>query len=124
MVGEPYAKYLKFLDCNFMFTVLKAFSFKEHICRWIRTFYTSIKSTVIVNRQVSQWFPICRGCRQGDPISPYLCILCVEILGIMIQENNNVKGIFINIIEHKLSQYADDTEFLLAGDRDHLKVLQ
>ena len=48
----------------------------------------------------------------------YLFILCVEILGIMIRENNNIKGVFINNIEHKLSQNADDTEFLLAGDRE------
>ena len=103
---------------KFMFKVLKAFGFKQDICRWIETFYTNIKSTVIVNGQPSKWFPICRGCRQGDPISPYLFILCVEILGIMIRENKHIKGIFVNNVEHKLSQYADDTEFLLAGDRE------
>ena len=65
-----------------MFKVLKAFGFKKDICKWIETFYTNIKSTVIVNGQPSKWFPICRGCRQGDPISPYLLILCVEVLGI------------------------------------------
>ena len=88
------------------------------ISGWIRTFYTNIKSIAIVNGQASQWFPIYRGCRQGDPISPcFFLILCLEILGIMIRENNDIKGIFVNNIEHKLSQYAVDTEFLLAGDR-------
>ena len=105
-----------------MFKVLKAFGFKQDICRWIETFYTNIKSTVIVNGQPSKWFPICRGCRQGDPISPYLFILCVEILGIMIRENKDIKGIFVNNVEHKLSQYADDTEFLLAGDRESFET--
>ena len=105
-----------------MFKVLKAFGFKQDICRWIETFYTNIKSTVIVNGQPSKWFPICRGCRQGDPISPFLFILCVEILGIMIRENKDIKGIFVNNVEHKLSQYADDTEFLLAGDRESFET--
>ena len=110
------------LDWKFMFKVLKAFGFKQDTCRWIETFHTNIKSNVIVNGQPSKCFPICRGCRQGDPISPYLFILCVEILGIMIRENKDIKGIFVNNVEHKLSQYADDTEFLLAGDRESFET--
>ena len=118
LLNIDFEKAFDSVDWKFMFKVLKAFGFKQDICRWIETFYTNIKSTVIVNGQPSKWFPICRGCRQGDPISPYLFILCVEILGIMIRENKRIKGIFVNNVEHKLSQYADDTEFLLAGDRE------
>ena len=72
---------------------------------------------MLVNGQISQWFSVHRGCRQGDPISPYLFILCVEVLAIMIRENKEIKGIIVNNVEHKLSQYADDTEFLLHGDK-------
>ena len=100
-----------------MFKVLKAFGFQEDICKWISVFYKDIKSCVIVNGRVSNWFEINRGCRQGDPVSPYLFILCAEILALMIRENKDIKGIVINNEEHKLSQYADDTELFLSDDR-------
>ena len=101
---------------SFLHKVLKAFCFGPSICRWIETFLCNIKSTVIVNGTVSPWFPIKRGCRQGDPISPYLFILCVEIMAIMIRENDRIKGVTINNIEHKIAQFADDTQMLSEGD--------
>ena len=58
------------------------------------------------------------GCRQGAPISPYLFILYVEILATVIREDKNIKSISIGETEHKISQYADDTEILLEGDRN------
>ena len=95
------------LDGRFMFRVLRAFGFGKDHCRWIDTFYKNIKSTVIVNRQTTQWFTIERGCRQGNPISTY--IFCVEILAIMDREGGDIKGIWINKVEHKISQFSDDT---------------
>ena len=50
--------------------------------------------------------------------SPYLFILCVEILAIMIRQNKHIKGIFIGETEYKISQYADDTEITLEGDKN------
>ena len=105
------------LDWNFLHKVLNAFGFKHDICRWIKSFYTNIKSAVSVNGIVSEWFDVSRGCRQGDPISPYLFIICAEIMGCMIRENNNIKGITVNDNEIKLTQYADDSEIILNGDR-------
>ena len=56
----------------------------------------------------SSLFNIGRGYRQGYPISPYICILCVEILGILIRNCKDIKGIKISNIELKVIQYADD----------------
>ena len=71
--------------------------------------FNRMSPTVKVNGQNTQWFSIECGCRQGDPVSPYLFILSVEILAIMIRENVNIKGVDINGTEHKIAQFADDT---------------
>ena len=65
---------------------------------------------------MSSWFSIKRGCRQGDPICPYLFLQSVEILAIMIRQNQNSNGIAINETEQHISQYADDAEIMLSGD--------
>ena len=85
------------VDCYFMMKVLKAFGFGPDMCQWISTFYNKMKSAIFVNSHTSPWFFIRRGCHQGDPISPYLFLLCVEITGIMIRQNRLIKGITINI---------------------------
>ena len=100
------------VDWNFMKKLLNAFGFGPMIYQWIYTFYNKIKLMVIVNRYTSPWFPTERGCRQGDPISPYLFPLCVEILDNIIRENRLIKGININNEQHKSFQFADDTQMM------------
>ena len=118
LLNIDFEKAFDSLDWGFMRKVLEKFGFGKSMQKWVEIFYKDIKSTVIVNGQASSWFNIERGCRQGNPISPYIFVLCVEILAVMIRENDDIKGITINNVEHKISQYADDTEFTLAGDRN------
>ena len=70
---------------------------------------------------MSEWFTIQRGCRQGDPISSYIFILCAEILAILIRNNPNIKGVKIDHLEYKLSQFADDTTLVLDGSSNSLE---
>ena len=51
-------------------------------------------------------------------MSPYLFILSAEILADVIWKKQRIKGIKINIIDFKLSQYADDTTLILDGSEE------
>ena len=55
---------------SFIYKVLDFFKFGESIKKWVKLFYTNIKSCVVVNGEVSPWFNLYRGCRQGDPHPP------------------------------------------------------
>ena len=70
---------------------------------------------------MSSFFKLHRGCRQGDPISPYIFLICAEVLGHMLRKNKSIKGIVIKGTENKISQYADDTQIFLDGSEKSLK---
>ena len=59
--------------------------------------------------------------RQGDPLSPYLFIIGVELLSLKLKRNPDIQGITINDDETLLSQYADDTFLILDGREISLK---
>ena len=64
------------------------------------------------------FFMLGRGCRQEDPISPYLFILCARI-----RNNKNIKGIKIDNTEIKFSQYAADASAFLDGSKQSLEEI-
>ena len=103
---------------SFVDTCLKKFNFGNDVRRWVSTFYCNITSCVHVNGQYSQWFSVKRGVRQGDALSPYLFIICAEIMALMVRQNASVKGMRVSDKEVLLSQYADDTTFFLDGSEE------
>jgi hypothetical protein len=123
LVALDFEKAFDSVNWKYMHTVLEMFGFGEQLRQWIAAFYSDIRSSVIINGNASQSFSIRRGCRQGDPISPYLYILCAELLACKIRENQKIKGIQVFEIECKISQFADDTTLFLEGDRDSYEEL-
>ena len=93
--------------------LLNFFGFKNSFQRWIKIMNTNVKASVMQCGVLSGLFDIERGCRQGDPLSPYLFLLCAQVLYLMIVNNKDIKGIFIDGWEYKLTQFADDTTLML-----------
>ena len=115
LVFIDFEKAFDSISWSFIYKVLKYFGFGEYIVDWVKILNTNFKATVLQSGYLSNQFIIERGCRQGDPVAPYLFLLVAEILSVLIKQNKDIKGITIGDKEHKISQYADDTSLALDG---------
>ena len=62
---------------------------------------------------ISNLIHVGRGCIQGDPIAPYLFIICSFFLTAMVNQDKLAKGIKLGKEEVKIIQFADDTTIFL-----------
>ena len=105
------------VEWSFIWKTLGSFNFGSSLISWIKLCYRNIESCVLNNGWASNYFTPERGVRQGCPLSPYIFILCAEILANKIRENKDIKGITVCGNEIKISQYADDTTMILDGSK-------
>jgi hypothetical protein len=101
------------VEWQYLDTVMAALGFSNRWRDLVIKCVTSVSFSVRVNGQLSPVFKPSRGLRQGDPISPYLFLLCAEGLSCMLKEVGPVycaRGIRVGIhapwINHLL--FADD----------------
>ena len=91
------------ISWSFLFSVLKLLSFGPSIIKWIHTFNKNIKATIMQCWVMSCFINIEKGCLQGDPIAPYLFIICAQILSFMLKYNQSVRGIKVGNTELRLT---------------------
>ncbi|KAJ0907739.1 putative RNA-directed DNA polymerase [Helianthus annuus] len=117
------------LNCKFLFKIMGFMGFHEKWVGWIAGCLKSRRGSVLVNGSPSNEFQFKHGLRQGDPISPFLFILAMEMLVMFI--NKAVKlGLFHGIklpndgpiLSHLC--YADDVLFIGEWSDHNALILQ
>lgn len=75
------------LEWAFLEAMMRKLGFQEEWIRLIMMCVTTVSYSVLINRGPKGKITMTRGFRQGDPISPYLFLLCVEGLTAMLQRD-------------------------------------
>lgn len=107
------------IEWSFLHQALFFFKFPEKLIRLIMKCVATPSIQILVNGNKLPQFNSSRGLRQGDPLSPYLFVLCLEYLSLKIHHscNNNVwKSLSCSRNGPKFSHlfFADD--LLLFGE--------
>jgi ribonuclease HI len=76
------------VEWRFLEGVMKKMGFEEGWIKLVMMCISSVKYSVIVNGDPCGQITPSRGIRQGDPISPYLFLLCAEALSSLVGQAN------------------------------------
>jgi hypothetical protein len=99
--------------------------------RWIHLMMACVRTTsysVLLNGDPTGYIKPSRGIRQGDPLSPYLFLLCVEGLSALLRQagrEQRVNGVSICRGGPKISHllFADDSLFFCDASTENCSRL-
>lgn len=80
------------VEWGFLLRVLEVFGFGSGFINWVKLIYKEPRASVLTNGQISPFFQLSRGTKQGDPLSPLLFILFLEPLAVAIREEAGIRG--------------------------------
>ena len=101
------------VEWPFLFEVLRQLGFHQQWINWIKECVTTVSYSVIVNDEVCGFFHPTRGLRQGDPLSPYLFLICMEVLTRILRKAQLKKKASIGF---KITPSAEKIPCLLFAD--------
>ncbi|GJS66832.1 metallophosphoesterase 1-like protein isoform X1 [Tanacetum coccineum] len=116
------AKAYDTVNWSFLKKILIQYGFHERMIRWIMTCVTSAAFSVCVNGERYRYFKSGRGLRQGDPMSPYLFTLVMEVLTLMVQRRVSRSHQFKfhwGCKDIKLTQLCFGDDLLMLSNGDH-----
>ena len=97
---------------SFLFKLLSHLGFGSCFIKWVSTLYKGANMKIILNGYLTEQIDINRGVRQGDPLSPLLYVLCVEVLASLIRSSSFITGFLLpgaKGVHFRVRKYADDT---------------
>ena len=100
--------------------------FSNIFINFIKILYKNNASAIINNGFLSAPVQLQRGLRQGCPLSLPIYVVQEEVTTININQDESISGIKISNKkqEIKVSQYADDSNFLLATQKSVENVIK
>ena len=117
------------VEWNFLRAVLIVMKFDAKWVHWIMECVTSIRYTLLMNGNLTSTFVPTQGLRQEDPLSPYLFLLCANILSISLiqaESTRRIQGVRVGrrglYFNHLL--FADDSLLFFRNDNHSLRNLQ
>ena len=113
LLALDYTKAFDSVDFGFIHKTFEIFNFGQNFRKWVKMIFTGGTSCIANNGHISEKINIFRSTRQGDPISPLIFILRLEILFITLRSDENIKGFKIENSEFKLTAYADDASYFV-----------
>jgi len=114
---------------EFLQQTLRMKGFSEQWCNWIKHFTQGGNVGIKVNDQQGAYFQTRKGLRQGDPLSPLLFNIVVDILPLLIaraKQEGQVEGVIPHLVDDGLSilQYADDTIIFMSHDMEKARNMK
>ncbi|GJU04045.1 RNA-directed DNA polymerase, eukaryota, reverse transcriptase zinc-binding domain protein [Tanacetum coccineum] len=117
------------VNWEFLEKTLSGFGFHKRMIKWIMQCVTTVAFTLNINGERIGYFKGGKGLRQGDPISPYLFTLVMEVFSLIllkeIEEEPNFQYHF-GCKAIKLSHvcFADDLLVMCHGDPTSATVIK
>ncbi len=108
MIALDFSKAFDRVDRTYLLNLLSKIGIPENLLNIITAMYSGNTANILINGKVSRLINIKRGVRQGCPVSALLFIIALEPLLDRLRKDDRIRGIVENLLEKKLSGYADD----------------
>ena len=117
------------VEWSYLQGVLQKLGFAQSWINSVMRCVSSVRYSVKVNGELSEPFIPTRGLRQGDPISPYLFLLCAEGLSCLLkreEQAGRLKGVRNGLLAPAISHllFADDTIFFTRANENCVNTLK
>ena len=105
------------LEHNFPFATLAKFGFGPDFIKWIKVLFPDAKSCVLNNGFSTGHFNLCRGTKQGDPLSLYLFILALDDLFMQVRDDKSIRRFKIGDLVIKLAAHSLMIQIFFVKDK-------